>query len=230
MGARIQFFYSAESLGLMMAVMVFSGEGDGYSETDLRGLIESMRAGNRRAEEDLLRWVLERVTLVVKHKVAENDVDWKDVRQECCLEIWRALKAGKHDPKKGSVPAFIAGIVRIQILSYFSRKKEQKGKTVAWDFTDAGQAPSIDVPAMERLGSLAAEVDVVENERQERLRHCLEQLPLQQREVIMAIFYRGERQAAIATALEKKKAQDIAELNRQAKKRLRKCMDLYNRP
>lgn len=200
--------------------MASLGDITSYSEAGLLDLIAGIQAGKRSAEDGFTLWILERITPVIRRKVGASNDDWKDVRQKGCLEILKSIKEGKYDPQKAPVGAFISGIVRHVLGSYFRTKARQEIKMSVVDFTDPAQIFG------ERIADIAETIDGAEKKRHEHLRRCLEQLPESQRIAVIYSFYEDEKHQQIGLRLNKN-PQQVAELKRLAKVRLKKCMERF---
>jgi RNA polymerase sigma factor (sigma-70 family) len=208
-----------ENFLIFLLAMSFHDGAQSADKKNLRALAERVFKGETQAAETLLRLLWPKITRLLQIRLGTNNADWKDVRQKCCLEIWQGFKDGKYDEQRASVGTYVAAIVNMQIKSYF-RDKGRRQHTQAHD------------PAMlERIGLMAEDADmeseVEKKERKEHLRRCLNELPENQRIIMAAAFDKAEDHKTLAARLGLKNAQQVAELKRNAKTRLRQCLEKY---
>lgn len=214
--------------------MSFAGpEENVAAKKRLADLVQKIRAGDALAENALLRLILGRITRMLQAALGTKNDDWKDVRQKCCLAIWRGIKDGKYDEQRASVETYATGIVSMQIKSYRRDKARHGRKTISLHLAEQERTLAYDPVMLERIGLLAREADVEtemeRKERQECMRRCINELPEKQRIVVTAQCEEDEDYKTLAARLGLKNAQQVAELKRSAKIHLRKCVDKYYR-
>jgi RNA polymerase sigma factor (sigma-70 family) len=208
-----------ENFLIFLLAMSFHDGAQRAGEKNLRALAERVFKGEAQAAETLLRLLWPKITRLLQIRLGTNNADWKDVRQKCGLEIWQGFKGGKYDEQKASVGTYVAAIVNMQIKSYFR------------DISRRGRTQSYDSDMLERIGLVAEEADMEnemeKSERKEHLRRCLNELPENQRIIMVAAFDKQEDHKALAARLGLKNAQQVAELKRNAKMLLRQCLEKY---
>lgn len=206
----------------------FFGESTGASEADLQILAEKTRAGDTRAEDALLRWALKRINEILRAKANVGFNDRQEIRQECCFEFWRGIKLGKYDSQRGKIGAYLWGIFNNQIKSYYRKKNTSAHRSVSLEAMTTEQSPGVDEITWELIGGMAKEIDMEEKEKEKRLHDCIERLPETQRLVVISTYFENESHVAAGNRVGKQ-AQQVAELKRLARARLKKCLDEYSK-
>ena len=113
----------------------------------------------------------------------------EDVVQEAFLSIWRT--GMRYDDARGSVRAWVLGVVRHKAIDTFHRETAKTGRDV------------LDEAAAERIpasGRIEGEVERREDAR--RVRAALTGLPSEQRHVIELAYFGGFTHSQIAGLLE----------------------------
>ena len=113
----------------------------------------------------------------------------EDVVQEAFLSIWRT--GMRYDDARGSVRAWVLGVVRHKAIDTFQRETAKTGRDV------------LDEAAAERIpasGRIEGEVERREDAR--RVRAALTGLPSEQRHVIELAYFGGFTHSQIAGLLE----------------------------
>ena len=150
-------------------------------------LIGRIRAGDEGAVNDLYdRYAAP--LLALAHRIIDDRADAEDVVLEALARAWR--EAGRFDPTRGSVRAWLTVMVRSRALDLVrarDRRHAMAGAAAAADFPAASGAPPRD-PAR------AAEVA---DDRRNVL-SALEQLSPPQREAIELAYFDGLSQTQIA--------------------------------
>lgn len=208
--------------------MPFAGQEPSVAaKNQLNDLVEKIRQGDTKAEDALLRLVWQRITRLLQIKLGAQNDDWKDVRQKCCLALWQGVKDGKYDPQKASVGAYAAGIVKMEIKSY-RRKKIQRWRKIF--SLSLAEPEAYDHAMLERIGLLTRETDpqaeLERKEQQDRMWRCLNELPEEQREVLIAYYYKGEKLKDFAKA-KGLAVGKVGERNRLGRDKLRKLWGKY---
>ena len=123
--------------------------------------------------------------LALARRVLGNTSDAEEVLQECFLQVWK--QAGRYDPRRSSVSTWLVLITRSRAIDRLrSRKVGDKAVTaVKQEKPDTHTSPK-------GVG------DVLMQERRERLRHEMKELPDEQREVLELAFYKGMTQREIS--------------------------------
>jgi RNA polymerase sigma-70 factor (ECF subfamily) len=123
--------------------------------------------------------------LALARRVLGNTSDAEEVLQECFLQVWK--QAGRYDPARSSVSTWLVLITRSRAIDRLrSRKVGDKAVTaVKQEKLDTHTSP-------EGVG------DVLMQERRERLRREMKNLPDEQREVLEMAFYKGMTQREIS--------------------------------
>ncbi|HTT27428.1 MAG TPA: sigma-70 family RNA polymerase sigma factor [Solirubrobacteraceae bacterium] len=113
----------------------------------------------------------------------------EDVVQEAFLSIWRT--GMRYDDARGSVRAWVLGVVRHKAIDTFHRETAKTGRDVL-DETAAERIPA--------SGRIEGEVERREDAR--RVRAALTGLPSEQRHVIELAYFGGFTHSQIAGLLE----------------------------
>jgi RNA polymerase sigma-70 factor (ECF subfamily) len=123
--------------------------------------------------------------LALARRVLGNTSDAEEVLQECFLQVWK--QAGRYDPARSSVSTWLVLITRSRAIDRLrSRKVVDKAVTaVKQEKPDTHTSPR-------GVG------DVLMQERRERLRREMKDLPDEQREVLEMAFYKGMTQREIS--------------------------------
>jgi RNA polymerase sigma-70 factor (ECF subfamily) len=123
--------------------------------------------------------------LALARRVLNNTSDAEEVLQECFLQVWN--QAGRYDPARSSVSTWLVLITRSRAIDRLrSRKVVDKAVTaVKQEKPDAHTSPR-------GVG------DVLMQERRNRLRREMTELPSEQREVLELSFYKGMTQREIS--------------------------------
>lgn len=208
--------------------MAFSGVSASYSDADLQRLAEKAKEGNVRAEDVLLRWALKRINEILRAKIRGNDDARDEIRRTCCFEFWKGIKHGKYDEQRATVGAYLWGILNVLVKAYFKDQKTRTSRIISLDAMEPEKIPKIDEAGWQRIGGIVKEIDLEQDEQQKRLRDCIERLPETQRMVVISTYFENESHAVAGMRLGKQ-AQQVYDLKRLAKARLKKCLEKYFR-
>jgi RNA polymerase sigma-70 factor (ECF subfamily) len=123
--------------------------------------------------------------LALARRVLGNTSDAEEVLQECFLQVWK--QAGRYDPARSSVSTWLVLITRSRAIDRLrSRKVGDKAVTaVKQEKLDTHTSPK-------GVG------DVLMQERRQRLRREMKDLPDEQRAVLEMAFYKGMTQREIS--------------------------------
>jgi RNA polymerase sigma-70 factor (ECF subfamily) len=113
----------------------------------------------------------------------------EEITQEVFLQVWN--KAHTYHSAQGKVIAWLTGITRNRSIDALRRRNVRpEGHTAQWQGEDE---PDIEDPA-----SLEEQVDL--RVRSAEVRHALQQLPTEQREMLALAYFKGMTQQEIAGA------------------------------
>ncbi|MBV9943805.1 MAG: sigma-70 family RNA polymerase sigma factor [Solirubrobacterales bacterium] len=113
----------------------------------------------------------------------------EDVVQEAFLSLWRS--GVRYERSRGSVRAWVLGIVRNKAIDTFRRETAKAGRDVHDDTAIEG------IPARVRIDG-----EVERREDSERVRGAVAELPSEQRHVIELAYFGGFTHSQIADLLE----------------------------
>ncbi len=113
----------------------------------------------------------------------------EDVVQEAFLSLWRS--GARYDRARGSVRSWVLGVVHNRAVDAFRRGAVKQGRDVA----DEGLAEQLVAP--ERT-----DTEVERREEAHQVRHALDGLPDDQRQVIELAYFGGFTHSQIAKMLE----------------------------
>ncbi len=112
----------------------------------------------------------------------------EDVVQEAFLSLWRS--GARYDSRRGSVRAWVLGVVHNRAIDLFRRETVRAGKDVSDD------------QAISRLASpMSTEREVDRRDEAGRVRAALSELPTEQRQVIELAYFGGFSHTQIADLL-----------------------------
>lgn len=122
-------------------------------------------------------------------RVLHNDAESEDMLQEIFLEIWD--RAASYDPQKGKALGWVITLTRRRSIDRL-RKREAYGRMEDRLLEETQRQPHDSFAHVEE--------DVAHAEMREHLNRVMATLPVAQREVIEAAFYKGMSQREIAAA------------------------------
>jgi RNA polymerase sigma-70 factor (ECF subfamily) len=152
-----------------------------------------------------------RMLVSLAGRILDDPSDAEDVVQESFWQAW--LQAGRYDPARGTVGAWLLVITRSRALDRLRARRRRPEPSVASE-TPVGAHVEIRDPD---AGLLAAE-------QVARLREALRQLPDHQRLPIELAYYEGLSQTEIATRLQEPLG-TIKTRMRLAMRRLREALE-----
>lgn len=125
--------------------------------------------------------------LALARRILNDTYDAEEVLQEVFLQVWN--QAGRYDTHRSSVSTWLVLITRSRSIDRL-RSRQVVDRTLAHlqnENRDQHTSP-------EGVGSVWME------QRRDRLRHEMQQLPPEQRQVLDLAFYQGMTQSEIADA------------------------------
>lgn len=152
-------------------------------------LIAAIREGDESAFRGLFRRYAP-TAQALAHRIVRQSSLAEEIVQEVFLAVWRNPTA--HDPARGSVKSWLMGMVHHRSVDVVRREEAQRRRAeqAIPDAVDLTDDPGITVP--EEIG-LPEERKVV--------RHALEDLPADQRQVLELMYFGGLSQRRIAEEL-----------------------------
>lgn len=161
----------------------------------------SVRKAERLADEELMPLVGERdpdafevfydrhagVAYSLAYRIVGSRPGAEEVVQEAFLSIWRS--GARFDPAKGSVRAWMLGIVRNRAIDALRRDSSSKAPPLSWD----DDAIIESRPAEERT-----EEEALRRSEAAEVRGALSELPEEQAKVIQLAFFGGFSHSEIA--------------------------------
>jgi RNA polymerase sigma factor (sigma-70 family) len=129
--------------------------------------------------------------LALINRILRGSADAEDVLQEVFVQVWN--RGGLYDPARSSVGTWLVLIARSRAIDRLrSRKVVERvhDATAQSQGSLAGVGPYTSSEAVE---------NVLIQERRERVRRELEELPEEQRQVLEMAFYQGLTQSEIAS-------------------------------
>lgn len=152
-------------------------------------LIAAIRAGDEQAFRGLFRRYAPTAQALAR-RIVRYPALAEEIVQEVFLSVWRS--PASHDPARGSVRSWLMGMVHHRSVDAVRREEAQRRRAAEAipDVIDLSDDPGVTVP--EEIG-LPEERKVV--------RHALEDLPPEQRQVLELMYFGGLSQRAIAEEL-----------------------------
>lgn len=144
-------------------------------------LLNSYLSGDQSAISQLIERHSRRVREYIRMMVKDNDVA-DDIFQETFIKAVRVIDEGRYTDN-GKFLSWILRIAHNQVIDYFRSRKQQKLVTEA----DAGY----NVLGTLRFAEHTIEDDMVSAQISSDVRHLVEMLPDEQREVVMLRYYSG---------------------------------------
>ena len=155
-------------------------------EEDVR-LVRQIAGGNPDALGVLYDWYAPSILGFLKRLLGGRE-EAEEVLQEAMLQVWG--QAAKYDPRRASVATWLGMIARSRAIDRHRSKR-------AYEHVVADAARAADTSTEGPVGT----ENVWLRELRCRLRTELAKLPLAQREVIEALYFRGLTQVEAAQAL-----------------------------
>lgn len=125
--------------------------------------------------------------LALARRVLHNDQDAEEILQEVFLQVWN--QAGRYDPERSSVSTWLVLITRSRSIDRL-RSRQVKDRTLQ----------NLKQENPERHTSPEGPGSVLWAQRRQRLRHEMQDLPLEQRQILQLAFFKGMTQSEIATS------------------------------
>lgn len=146
-----------------------------------QGLLNSYISGNQSAISQLIERHSRRVKEYIRMMVKDNDVA-DDIFQETFIKAVRVIDEGRYTDN-GKFLSWILRIAHNQVIDYFRSRKQQKQVNE----TDAGY----NVLGTLRFAEHTIEDEMVSAQISSDVRHLVEMLPDEQREVVMLRYFSG---------------------------------------
>ncbi len=146
-----------------------------------QGLLNSYLSGDQSAISQLIERHSRRVKEYIRMMVKDNDVA-DDIFQETFIKAVRVIDEGRYTDN-GKFLSWILRIAHNQVIDYFRARKQQKQITEA----DAGY----NVLGTLRFAEHTIEDEMVTAQISSDVRHLVEMLPDEQREVVMLRYFSG---------------------------------------
>lgn len=154
-------------------------------------LASKIAEGDSQAENELFQHFKERIQFLVRMRLKgkASKQDREDIISEIQEAVLLSLRKGGYDPTRGtSLEAYIGGIASNIVAQYFRRlKKEQEAELDEWIQTNQNS---------ENILS-----NLLDAERNEKLRACLMRLKSKYREVLLLRIYEKKSIAEIGQEL-----------------------------
>ena len=144
-------------------------------------LLNSYISGDKSAISQLIERHSRRVKEYIRMMVKDNDVA-DDIFQETFIKAVRVIDEGRY-ADNGKFLSWILRIAHNQVIDYFRARKQQKQVTES----DAGY----NVLGSLRFAEPTIEDEMVATQISNDVRRLIEQLPEEQREVVMMRYYSG---------------------------------------
>ena len=146
-----------------------------------QGLLNSYLSGNQSAISQLIERHSRRVKEYIRMMVKDNDVA-DHIFQETFIKAVRVIDEGRYTDN-GKFLSWILRIAHNQVIDYFRSRKQQKQVNE----TDAGY----NVLGTLRFAEQTIEDEMVSAQISSDVRHLVEMLPDEQREVVMLRYFSG---------------------------------------
>jgi RNA polymerase sigma-70 factor (ECF subfamily) len=146
-----------------------------------QGLLNSYLSGNQSAISQLIERHSRRVKEYIRMMVKDNDVA-DDIFQETFIKAVRVIDEGRYTDN-GKFLSWILRIAHNQVIDYFRSRKQQKQVNE----TEAGY----NVLGTLRFAEHTIEDEMVSAQISSDVRHLVEMLPDEQREVVMLRYFSG---------------------------------------
>lgn len=146
-----------------------------------QGLLNSYLSGDQSAISQLIERHSRRVKEYIRMMVKDNDVA-DDIFQETFIKAVRVIDEGRYTDN-GKFLSWVLRIAHNQVIDYFRSRKQLKQVNEA----DAG----FNVLGTLRFAEQTIEDDMVATQISSDVRHLVERLPDEQREVVMLRYFSG---------------------------------------
>jgi RNA polymerase sigma-70 factor (ECF subfamily) len=125
--------------------------------------------------------------LALARRVLHNDQDAEEILQEVFLQVWH--QAGRYDPSRSSVSTWLVLITRSRSIDRL-RSRQVKDRTLQ----------NLQQENPNRHASPEGPGSVLWTQRRQRLRHAMQDLPLEQQQILQLAFFKGLTQSEIANS------------------------------
>lgn len=164
-----------------------------------RALLDRYRSGDRSALSELIERHSRRVRDYIRMMVHDRDVA-DDIFQETFVKAVRVIEEGRY-ADHGKFLSWILRIAHNQVIDHFRAQRQQK--------TVSESEAGYDVLGTLRLSERTIEDALIGEQIERDVRALIEQLPAEQREVVMMRYFSGlsfkeiaeQTQVSINTAL-----------------------------
>lgn len=146
-----------------------------------QGLLNSYLSGDQSAISQLIERHSRRVKEYIRMMVKDNDVA-DDIFQETFIKAVRVIDEGRYTDN-GKFLSWVLRIAHNQVIDYFRSRKQLKQVNEA----DAG----FNVLGTLRFAEQTVEDDMVATQISSDVRHLVDLLPDEQREVVMLRYFSG---------------------------------------
>ena len=146
-----------------------------------QGLLNSYLSGDQSAISQLIERHSRRVKEYIRMMMKDNDVA-DDIFQETFIKAVRVIDEGRYTDN-GKFLSWVLRIAHNQVIDYFRSRKQLKQVNEA----DAG----FNVLGTLRFAEQTVEDDMVATQISSDVRHLVERLPDEQREVVMLRYFSG---------------------------------------
>jgi RNA polymerase sigma-70 factor (ECF subfamily) len=151
-----------------------------------KALVERMAQGNHSALSDLYDQS-SGILYSLAVRIVRNPEDAEEVLHDAYLRAWRYACAYTED--RGSVFAWLVLMTRTSAIDRLRATRRHKN-TNALDSSSDAESPAI-----------SPETEVVSNQRAQRIKDAMRNLPIEQREAIELAFFSGLTHSELATRL-----------------------------
>lgn len=184
-----------------------------FIRQDDETLARRISEGDSEAENYLFKHLNERIRFLVRVRLRGRVIpeDQQDIISEIYKATLISLRKGKYDPQRGKpLEAYIAGIAGNIVGQYFRKEKKEALKK------DIDQHQDI-----EYAGNILSEL--IENERRDRLKACLNKIKPKYLEVLILRFYENKTIDEIAQQLKLERRRISERINYAFKLLLKEC-------
>jgi RNA polymerase sigma factor (sigma-70 family) len=155
-----------------------------------RTLIEGIVSGDPEAEKAFFAGFREEVEFFVKLKIGKRNKDWQDLQQEIFIALFRRIRAGDYDHRKGSVGAFIHSTMKFKIMDYL-KSRYHRSQALHSELTETHPCPSEEDPVALLIN--AEQITLFDQ--------ALKELPEPHRTILVSFFYKGLKIKEIAAEM-----------------------------
>jgi RNA polymerase sigma-70 factor, ECF subfamily len=153
-------------------------------------LIEGIVKGDAEAEKKFFSGFRDEVVFFVKLKIGRGNQDWKDLEQEIFIDLFRRIRAGDYDHRKGSVGAFVQSTTKFKIMDYL-KSRHYRARAFQSELTETNTKNQDEDPVALLIS--AEEIMLFEK--------ALRELPEPYRTILVSFFFKGLKIKEIAAEL-----------------------------